>query len=388
MNILRIVLSGMLLLALFGCGGGQSHIIGFGESVFATQANLANTRHRILIATTRAPSDDPREFFSGERASSLSLGYVDVGVPPQRSIGEITRPPEGPPNPETDFVVSTPVMYQQGAELNKIIRDQFGNRSGRSNTALVFVHGYNTNFSSAVLRISQFVHDTGYTGIPILFSWASRAKTVDYVYDLNSALQSRYYLSRFNRELGETDVDHIAVFAHSMGNMAALESLRILEDEQDATFWDKLHGVVMASPDVDIDLFTEYLRRMPRTRNVLRVFVSGDDRALRVSQRIAGGQSRVGATDAQYLSALGIRVIDLSDIETNERLNHSKFADSPEVIRLFSLAMEGLTERDDAPEVDGRVTVLIEQALQKCDRELTPAEIESCVRAVRESAGG
>ncbi|MEL6202319.1 MAG: alpha/beta fold hydrolase [Pseudomonadota bacterium] len=340
-----------------------------------------------MVATTRAPSSDPREFFSGERATSLSLAYVDVGVPPSREIGEITRPPEGPPNPETDFVIGRPVVYQRGADLRTIIDNEFLSGGNRTDSALVFVHGYNTNFSSAVLRISQFVHDTGYTGVPILFTWASRARTADYVYDLNSALQSRHYLSAFNKELGETGIRDIAVFAHSMGNMAALESLRILEESHDAAFWEKLRGVVMASPDVDIDLFTEYLKRMPKPRESLRIFVSKDDRALRVSKGIAGGLSRVGATDADYLTALGVRVIDLSDIKTDERLNHSKFADAPEVIRLFSLAMQGLIDRQEAPQIDGSVVDLTEQALHQCESERVPSAIEACVRAVRERAG-
>ena len=59
---------------------------------------------------------------------------------------------------------------------------------------LVFVHGYNTNFSEAVLRVTQFVNDTGFKGVPILFSWASRGNTMDYVYDINSVLQARFYI--------------------------------------------------------------------------------------------------------------------------------------------------------------------------------------------------
>ena len=57
--------------------------------------------------------------------------------------------------------------------------------------ALVFIHGYRTRFDAAVYRAAQIVHDSGYTGTPVLFSWASAGRTVDYIYDNNSATIAR-----------------------------------------------------------------------------------------------------------------------------------------------------------------------------------------------------
>ena len=38
---------------------------------------------------------------------------------------------------------------------------------------MLFVHGYNTGFDTAVYRATQIAHDSGYPGTPVLFSWAS-----------------------------------------------------------------------------------------------------------------------------------------------------------------------------------------------------------------------
>jgi len=63
--------------------------------------------------------------------------------------------------------------------------------------------------------------------------------------------------------------------------------------------------------------------------------VSQDDSALRFSQRIAGGVTRVGRADAEELAELGVSVIDLTEAEDSSSGSHSKFAGSPEIVQLI-----------------------------------------------------
>ena len=72
------------------------------------------------------------------------------------------------------------------------------------------------------------------------------------------------------------------------------------------------------------------------------IFVSRHDRALRLSALIAGGIDRVGGVDlsrpesvAALEQAPGVVVLDLSGLQTSDPLNHSKFATSPEAVRLL-----------------------------------------------------
>jgi esterase/lipase superfamily enzyme len=69
-------------------------------------------------------------------------------------------------------------------------------------------------------------------------------------------------------------------------------------------------------------------------------------RALRVSRRLAGGVDRVGAADAAELGELGVTVIDLSEIEDSSSGSHSKFAGSPEVVKLIGAALNAGAEID------------------------------------------
>jgi esterase/lipase superfamily enzyme len=97
-----------------------------------------------------------------------------------------------------------------------------------------------------------------------------------------------------------------------------------------------INTVMLASPDIDIDLFRTQIGLLPQwLRERMFLLVSEDDSALRFSRRIAGGVPRVGSADTAELEALGLTVIDLSEIEDSSSGSHSKFAGSPEVVQLI-----------------------------------------------------
>jgi len=310
-------------------------IIGEGQGLLDAAVQNGATKHRIYLATTRAFSDDPREFFSGERSREMTLAHVDVTVPPVHRPGKIEKPVSGNTNPLKHFAVNEPVIFNSPAAFQDIVNQGLAVRSTADQDILVFVHGYNVTFSAAVLRIAQFVHDTGFKGIPVLFSWASRGKTVDYVYDLNSALQARDQMVRLGQILSQTDARMFDLVAHSMGNLATIEAMRQLVREGNGEPDTRLRRIIMASPDIDIDLFEAQIADFNDLKKRFYVLVSSDDRALALSTTIAGGISRVGATDPERLAELGVNVVDLSAIDDPGTINHSKFADAPEIVQLI-----------------------------------------------------
>ena len=92
---------------------------------------------------------------------------------------------------------------------------------------------------------------------------------------------------------------------------------------------------MLASPDIDIDLFRSQLGMIRKDHQKLYVLTSKDDSALSFSRRISGGVSRVGSADAAELADLGVTVIDLSNVDDSKSGSHSKFAGSPEVVQLI-----------------------------------------------------
>ncbi|MGB2200493.1 MAG: alpha/beta hydrolase [Pseudooceanicola atlanticus] len=152
--------------------------------------------HEIFIATTRQGSSDEAVFFSGQRSQTLGLASVTVTVPPSHDPGKLERPKRLPPDPTRDFTIVQPEVYEQDQDFVQAIDRALARRAPQDRDVMLFVHGYNTTMSVAALRITQFVEDGGFKGVPVLFSWASAGRTTRYVYDLNSALAARHTSNR------------------------------------------------------------------------------------------------------------------------------------------------------------------------------------------------
>lgn len=348
---LRLLAVIILATAASACVSSGGNIIGLEDDV-SSSSQHGVTAHTIFMATSRARSDDPTEFFSGERASGLTLGEAIVTIPPGHATGLIEKPKSGNPIPSKHFVVKTPDIFEGESTFESRIKAALENRQPGARDILLFVHGYNVNFSSAVLRIAQFVNDTGFEGVPVLFSWASRGKTLDYVYDINSALQARNSLVELADILAKMPANNVDVVAHSMGNLLVVETLLRLKIRNEGALGKHLRRVILASPDIDVDLFESQLIEFPDVKDRVYVLVSADDKALGFSRRIAGGVSRVGASDPTALSRLGVNVIDLSEVEDSTSVHHTKFASSPEVVQLIGRSIQQGNSLSAQTEVD------------------------------------
>ena len=95
---------------------------------------------------------------------------------------------------------------------------------------------------------------------------------------------------------------------------------------------------------------------MTGRRPKFTLFVSQDDRALAVSRRVWGGKDRLGAVDPDvepYKSEFEkdkITVLNLTKLRTGDSLNHGKFAESPEVVKLIGTRLV-----DGQPITDSRI---------------------------------
>ncbi len=296
----------------------------------------------IFVATTREASAEP-VYFSGERGPKLAFARLDFTVPRSHKPGELELPDSGPGDPAKHFTV-TRVQRLDLAPIVADVRREILRRPASQRDVLVFVHGFNTNFADAAYRFAQIVHDSGFKGVPVLFTWPSRGQVIAYPYDRESAYYSRDFLElnlrAISRDLGTTRMD---ILAHSMGTLLTLEALRQASIRGDGSFGGKLRDVMLAAPDVDLDVFKTQMRQIKRP---VTVFVSADDRALDFSRRFAGDKTRLGAVSAKdtdiiaELEKLGASIIDLSEVSSGDSLNHAKFASSPKVVQLIGQRLQ------------------------------------------------
>ncbi|MFQ6162159.1 alpha/beta hydrolase [Sinorhizobium meliloti] len=324
----------LCLMLLSACAGRPTGVL---EPV---AANPSATQVEMLVTTTRGRAEKPGEMFSGERALSPTFADITVSIPSDtvRKAGEVAWPRKLPPNPETDFATLKAEEIDRGA-AEKWLNSQV--RKSPDGSVLVFIHGFNNHFEDAVFRFAQIVHDSGARSVPVLATWPSRGSLLAYGYDRESTNYTRNAVERLFQYLArDPEVKEVSILAHSMGNWLALESLRQMAIRNDG-LPAKFRNVMLAAPDVDVDVFGSQIADMGKQRPRFTLFVSRDDRALAVSRRVWGNVSRLGAIDPEQspykeeLAANGITVVDLTKIKAGDNLHHTKFAESPEIVRLI-----------------------------------------------------
>jgi esterase/lipase superfamily enzyme len=336
----RAVFALVLLAGLVaGCSGRP-----FGTLIVAPPDPQAGTVD-LLVATTRAPVVEPAGvMFGGARGLGLDFADIVVSIPPGRAPGEVRWPSTGPADPARDFAVlrtDRMTLAEAKANFDRRVRNVPGRR------VLIFVHGFNTRFEEAVYRFAQIVYDSNVKFAPVLFTWPSGGRVTDYVYDRDSAMYSRDALEEVLQSVADDpSVGSVSILAHSMGNYVVVEALRQMAI-RDRGLPPKIHDVMLASPDIDVDVFRRQIATIdasPRENAQFTLFVSRDDRALGLSSLIARDSTRLGALDptkepyASMLQQARVKVIDLTGMSSGDFTNHDKFA-SGEVVQAIGQRM-------------------------------------------------
>lgn len=325
---------GCIALLLAGCSGRPDDTL---IPVAAAAPNGSSVD--MLVATTRAPDNDPARMYTGERDQAFNFADIKIAIPSDslRTVGEVQWPSQ-PPNPAREFVALKAQRLDEKQAL-RTFHDRLQRTAHRR--VLVFVHGYNTRFGEAVFRLAQIVHDSKIDALPVLFTWPSRGRLLAYTYDRESANYSRDALEKVLQGLAKDPaVREIAILAHSMGNVVTLEALRQMAIRNGAIA-PKIKSVMLASPDVDVDVFRRQVIEMGPKRPPFTLFVAQNDEALALSSRIWGGEPRIGMIDPKQepyrtmLAQQRINVLDLTDIKSSDSLGHTKFAESPEIVQLI-----------------------------------------------------
>lgn len=326
------LLLGCALLAA-GCGGP-------GRGLLVAVPDAAEGRKRTILAvTTRSPAaEPPGQLFSGERGDGARFASLTLSLPPDRTPGEAPADADSPDPARHIVLVSARDLDPAGFAAQVRAAG-----SGRRR-ALVFTHGYNTSFDAAVIRLAQIAEDTGFKGLPVLFSWPSRGGVTDYGYDKDSANYSRDAMENLLATLArEPSIEGIDIFAHSMGNWLTMETLRQLAIAGDRRTLGRLGTIVLAAPDVDMDVFRTQVARLGPLTAHMTVYASKDDYALQISRRLFGGKIRAGEnTDLAQFRALGLSAHDLSGVEGGVGRNHGKaFGDGATIAEIGKMLAGG-----------------------------------------------
>lgn len=318
-----------LALGLSGCWEARSPA---GSAIASTGTVESDIRRNtsLLVATTRKAASNPSQspWFSASRGKGLNFAQARLIPPSSSFLGTGEWAIAGIGEVATD---SEAVQAFEAAALGRDV--------------LIYVHGYRESFETAALSAAQLSDGIGFHGITALFAWPSGAATFDYAYDKESAIWSRDAFEELLQKLSESPSGgRVHIVAHSMGALLTLETLRNLKSSGGTNALGRIGAVVLASPDVDIDVFSKAVNRLGSESNKITVITATNDRALEISRRVAGGVVRVGAVDGESLRQLGVRVADASDFGSG-LLRHDLFLRDADVRAVVKRAIER-TARD------------------------------------------
>jgi esterase/lipase superfamily enzyme len=301
-----------------------------GQVTLAPEAAAVGQVQEVFIGTTRRQEQDGA--FGGGRSEEVRFARYDVAVPPDREPGDITWPRRGQKaDPARDFLTTAEEVYQTIPPFQADLRRQLAKTNGE---AVIFVHGYNTNFAEGVYRIAQFAHDLELPGTVVLYSWPSAAKPLGYAYDQDSSLFARAGLERLIREVARAGAKRILLVAHSMGSGLTMEALRTAAVRGDGQTLKILGGVILISPDIDVDVFREQARSIGTLPQPFVIFGTDRDKVLRLSAALTGQEERLGSlSDVSRVADLKVTFLDVSEFAKGN--SHFVVGDSPALIQLF-----------------------------------------------------
>ena len=359
-------------LALAACVGPDMNEIGdYGAMLSPFAAATVTPKPRpvqVFVASTRRGETGAA---ARQQAAEAHFALATMTIPPGHKAGSIEAPIWGAPNGKNDIVLAGE-RELDGEEFHGELASHVSGRIGVNRDILVFVHGFNTSYDEARSRSAQIVADVRFGGVAVLFTWPSRSELFGYVSDKDSATASRDALQALLHDLGQTPgVGKIHVLAHSMGGWLSMEALRQSAIAGDKDLGGHLGQVILASPDIDMDVFASQMARI-RPASVT-VFATPNDRALSVSSMIASSRQRVGAIDAskpedrKEIEALGAKVVDISAYADADRfISHAVYADSPQVLSEIGSKIEA-----PRPEEANTVSVIDATNYQDPDAQAT-----------------
>jgi esterase/lipase superfamily enzyme len=284
----------------------------------------------VFYGTNRAPTGiaDPVQSYGVQRGP-LVLGIAIVSVPKARATGEIPEPQvwrgDFRPDAAKHFVLTKVGPATSAEAFADSARAQINQSKRRE--ALVFIHGFNSDFQDSAFRSAQLAVDLKIDGAVFMYDWPSKGSLFGYVADGAEVIRPMVRSLRdfLDIVVRKTGAERIHVVAHSMGNRYLLDALELMS--RDTTAADRkpvFQQMIFAAPDVDADDFAERVKELGWMAQRMTLYASSKDRALGLSSTINGGYRRAGDATAA-VTVDGLDTVDTTDVSAGG-LGHGDFA--------------------------------------------------------------
>lgn len=304
-----------------------------GRFLVNPQAINIGTLQTVFFGTTR--SLDGEGVYSSGRSHDVNYGQYQVSVPPNHQAGAIEWPTNNP-DPRKFFLLAKDIQFPSAQDFSKELGKTFQALPTSQRVAVVYVHGFNTRFSEGIYRLAQLNHDYKLPGVAVHYSWPSSANTFGYSHDRDSMLFARDGLEELLKTVKKAGANQIILIGHSMGALLVMETVRQVTLNNRYDLKRSELGVILISPDIDVDVFLQQTARIDTLPNPFFIYTSQSDRPLRLSGLLSGQKERLGrVSDLTDLSHLKITLVEIGAFEDGGS-GHFLVSSSSTLIKVMS----------------------------------------------------
>jgi esterase/lipase superfamily enzyme len=307
------------------------------RSVWARADNAVS--HPTVIFATDREADDSALGYGLHWSSASHCGIAHLAIPSAFRAGAMPRwaSAEKPQTIDCDGAADMEAFAR--AVLDEA-------RAQHCNKVLLFVHGYNQTFQTALMRSGQLATDTQWPCANALFSWSSEGKFDRYAADIERSGYAVPLLIDVLRALAASGLE-VDIVAHSMGARVTLTALAALCTRHATPM---AHELLLVAPDVsaehDNDDFGHLLAHSAPCVHRATVYASDNDLILVTSEGVHGGIPRAGRVpekDLQYVEGRYglVDVIDASGAP-GDPFGHGYFVLSYEMMDDMMGALAGV----------------------------------------------
>lgn len=304
-----------------------------GEITVRPDAAEVGRVETVFVATNRAIDPATGSFGPG-RSETASFARFAIAVPPDREPGTIAFPRDpARADPRRDFLTVDRELYPDARAFRAALGEALRARPASQRDVVIYVHGFNNTFAEGLYRIAQLSSDLRAPAVAVHYSWPSLGNALGYVHDRDSMLLSRDGLEALIRDVSQAGGRRILLVGHSMGAALTMEALRQIAIRGDRRLLGDIDGVMLISPDIDVDVFRSQARAIGDLPEPFVIFGSNRDRWLSLSARLTGEQARLGnLTDVTAIADLRVMVLDVAAVGGP---GHFAVGDSPALLNLL-----------------------------------------------------
>jgi esterase/lipase superfamily enzyme len=304
-----------------------------------SEASPGGTTFEVWFATNRAPvsAGSPSPGFDNrlDPQGAVHYGKCWVTVPRNHVFGSVGTPwwkRWASFRFEDDHLRLKKIAIEPDERsFFNSVRAELASHAITDRQVLVYLHGYNVGFEGAAIRAAQIGVDLKIRGVTAFFSWPSCASVTGYLADADRIAASEKQIATFLTAIvQQTGAEHVHILAHSMGNRGLGRAIERIMADAVSRSGIRFGHIILAAPDVEVNLFTDLSRVYPQVSLRTTMYVSARDKALGLSKWLQDSD-RAGFTPPVTIVP-DIDTIEVTDIDLT-LLGHGYYANAEGVLR-------------------------------------------------------